>query len=247
MMAPVSFPQELDSIGHRDGGPAPRTSRRQAPLKIIAVVAGAAVVVGGGAVAAFAMTDGGSGDGGKKTTLAAQPPADAPRQPDLQAMEAQRRQDNLNRASRGARDDFRAPPALRPKGIAPTKKPEKGKDGKGGGGGGGGAPAGNPVPVGEAQRIAKSLLPSKGFSPSSQFGCLVNLWNRESGWRTTAGNPSSGAYGIPQALPGSKMASAGPNWRTDARTQITWGLGYIKGRYGTPCGAWGHFQSHNWY
>jgi hypothetical protein len=75
----------------------------------------------------------------------------------------------------------------------------------------------------------------------------VNLWNHESHWNVHAGNPSSGAYGIPQALPGTKMASAGPNWHDDARTQIKWGLGYIKSRYSTPCGAWGHFQSSNWY
>ena len=78
------------------------------------------------------------------------------------------------------------------------------------------------------------------------MGCLDKLFNRESGWRTNARN-SSGAYGIPQALPGSKMASAGANWATDARTQIAWGLDYIKSRYGSPCGAWAHSQSSGWY
>jgi hypothetical protein len=73
------------------------------------------------------------------------------------------------------------------------------------------------------------------------------LWNKESGWRVNAYNSGSGAYGIPQALPGSKMASAGADWQTNAATQIKWGLGYIKGRYGTPCGAWGHSQSVGWY
>ena len=58
---------------------------------------------------------------------------------------------------------------------------------------------------------------------------------------------SSGAYGIPQALPGSKMASAGSDWRTNPKTQIKWGLGYISGRYGDPCGAWSHFLRKNWY
>ena len=72
------------------------------------------------------------------------------------------------------------------------------------------------------------------------------LWSRESGWRTNAGNPS-GAYGIPQALPGSKMASAGADWRDSAATQITWGLNYIGGRHGSPCGAWKHFQARHWY
>jgi hypothetical protein len=82
---------------------------------------------------------------------------------------------------------------------------------------------------------------------ASQFGCLDSLWTRESKWSIHATNPSSGAYGIPQALPGSKMASAGANWRTSAITQIAWGLGYIRSVYGTPCGAWGHSEGHGWY
>ena len=80
-----------------------------------------------------------------------------------------------------------------------------------------------------------------------QFGCLVSLWNRESGWNSQAYNSSSGAFGIPQALPGSKMASAGADWQTNAATQISWGLGYIAGRYGNPCGAWSHSESVGWY
>ncbi len=80
-----------------------------------------------------------------------------------------------------------------------------------------------------------------------QFACLDRLWMRESGWRWNARNPSSGAYGIPQALAASKMASAGSDWRTNPATQIEWGLGYIADRYGTPCAAWGHSQQVNWY
>ncbi len=102
-----------------------------------------------------------------------------------------------------------------------------------------------PVSAGSAQQIALSMLGSYGWS-SSQFSCLNDLWSRESGWSTTAENPS-GAYGIPQALPGSKMASAGPDWQTDAATQIRWGLGYIQGSYGSPCGAWSHEESTGWY
>jgi hypothetical protein len=81
---------------------------------------------------------------------------------------------------------------------------------------------------------------------AGQFGCLDALWNRESGWRVTAENPS-GAYGIPQALPGGKMASAGADWASDGYTQIRWGLGYIRSTYGTPCGAWGHEEAAGWY
>ena len=80
-----------------------------------------------------------------------------------------------------------------------------------------------------------------------QFGCLVALWQKESGWNYQAYNSSSGATGIPQALPGSKMATAGADWQTNPATQIAWGLGYIAGRYGTPCGAWSHSQSVGWY
>ncbi len=104
------------------------------------------------------------------------------------------------------------------------------------------APA-NPT---EAQAIARDMLAQRGWG-DDQFGCLVELWNHESGWNVYASNPSSGAYGIPQALPGSKMATAGADWETSAATQITWGLGYIADRYGTPCGAWDTFNSQGWY
>ena len=102
-----------------------------------------------------------------------------------------------------------------------------------------------PPNPGTAQSIGFNMLASFGFS-SSQWGCLDNLWNQESGWRYNAEN-ASGAYGIPQALPGSKMASAGADWLTDPTTQIKWGLGYIKSIYGTPCGAWDHEEADGWY
>ena len=98
---------------------------------------------------------------------------------------------------------------------------------------------------GSAQAYAYSAVASRGWG-EDQYSCLVSLWNRESGWRVNAANPS-GAYGIPQALPGSKMSSAGADWETSAATQIEWGLGYIGGRYGTPCGAWAHSEDAGWY
>jgi hypothetical protein len=98
----------------------------------------------------------------------------------------------------------------------------------------------------DPRSVARLLLADRGWG-SSQYSCLVSLWNRESGWNANASNPSSGAFGIPQALPGSKMASAGSDWRTNAATQIRWGLGYIADRYGTPCGAWAHSESTGWY
>lgn len=102
-----------------------------------------------------------------------------------------------------------------------------------------------PPNPGTAQSIAYSMLGSFGFA-HDQFGCLDDIWSRESGWRYNAEN-ASGAYGIPQALPGSKMASAGADWLTNPATQIRWGLGYIKSSYGTPCDAWGFWQAHGWY
>ncbi|WP_426594458.1 ubiquitin-like domain-containing protein [Cellulomonas sp. McL0617] len=102
------------------------------------------------------------------------------------------------------------------------------------------------VAPGSAQEIAKGMVAARGWG-DDQFACLVSLWNAESGWRVNAGNQSSGAYGIPQALPGSKMASAGADWQTNPATQITWGLGYIAGRYGTPCAAYAKHQSSGWY
>jgi hypothetical protein len=97
-----------------------------------------------------------------------------------------------------------------------------------------------------AQSIAYNLMASFGFSPQTYFGCLQDLWNRESGWIYDAEN-ASGAYCIPQALPGSKMASAGPDWQTNPATQIAWGLGYIKEIYGTPCGAWAFEEANGYY
>ena len=82
-----------------------------------------------------------------------------------------------------------------------------------------------------------ALMLDQGFT-IDQFPCLNKLWNKESGWNAHAENKGSGAYGIPQALPGKKMSSAGSDWQTNPATQIKWGLGYIKGRYKTPCGAW---------
>lgn len=102
------------------------------------------------------------------------------------------------------------------------------------------------VEPGTSRAIALEMVLARGWS-ESEFACLDALWKKESGWRVNAHNSSSGAYGIPQAHPGTKMASAGADWATNPATQITWGLGYIANRYGTPCGAWAHSQAKNWY
>ena len=105
--------------------------------------------------------------------------------------------------------------------------------------------AGVPDP-GSAKAIAYDMVMARGWG-AGEYDCLVSLWNKESGWNVNAHNKSSGAHGIAQALPGSKMASVGADWETNPATQITWGLGYISGRYSTPCGAWGKSQSSGWY
>ncbi|MFM1756439.1 MAG: hypothetical protein RL621_1393 [Bacteroidota bacterium] len=97
------------------------------------------------------------------------------------------------------------------------------------------------------QGYAKQYMAEQYGWGEDHFECLVNLWNRESGWRYNADNPTSSAYGIPQALPGSKMSSAGADWKTNPETQIRWGLNYIDKRYKTPCGAWGAFKKKGWY
>ena len=99
--------------------------------------------------------------------------------------------------------------------------------------------------AGTPQQIAERMLGQYGWA--RQFSCLAALWGQESGWHVSAENPSSGAYGIPQALPGSKMATAGPDWQSDPATQIGWGLGYIRAAYGSPCAAWDHEEAAGWY
>jgi hypothetical protein len=99
--------------------------------------------------------------------------------------------------------------------------------------------------VGSPRDIARVLVARQGWS-SAQFGCLDRLWTRESNWQTTAQN-SSGAYGIPQSLPASKMAAMGSDWRTNPITQIRWGLWYIANAYGSPCAALDHSYRYNYY
>lgn len=108
------------------------------------------------------------------------------------------------------------------------------------------APAAGVPDPGTAQAIAYDMMAGYGWD-DTQYSCLVALWERESHWNVYAYNASSGAYGIPQALPGEKMASVAADWATNPATQITWGLGYISGRYGTPCAAWESSETRGWY
>jgi hypothetical protein len=99
----------------------------------------------------------------------------------------------------------------------------------------------------DPREIARQILKNKFGYGGDQFDCFNNIIIRESMWRVTATNPSSGAYGIPQALPGSKMAKAGSDWRTNPATQIIWAVGYMEDRYGSPCSAWSFKRAHGWY
>jgi hypothetical protein len=134
---------------------------------------------------------------------------------------------------------------------AAEKKAAEAKKAESGGGSGATVPFTGPIPdscneYSGNRETGCALMLKAGFK-IAQFPCLDKLWKKESGWNHRAANPSSGAYGIPQSLPGSKMASEGSDWKSNPATQIKWGLGYIKGRYGTPCSAWSHSQNVGWY
>ncbi|WP_306371643.1 lytic transglycosylase domain-containing protein [Nocardiopsis sp. CC223A] len=165
------------------------------------------------------------------------------------AADPQRRQEDLEQAresaERAGRDavrsgDAQASDILEEPEPEPEPDPEP-QDGAPSGG------SGTPVPAGSAKETALRMVLAEGWAESEFTDCLEPLWQKESGWNHLAQNPSSGAYGIPQSLPGDKMASHGSDWQTNPATQIAWGIDYIKGRYGTPCGAWAHSQANNWY
>ncbi|UUA06272.1 MULTISPECIES: transglycosylase SLT domain-containing protein [Streptomyces] len=103
------------------------------------------------------------------------------------------------------------------------------------------------IPVSSSYTIAQIQAMARQIVPSGQFQCFSNIVDHESDWNYKAVNPSSGAYGMFQALPGTKMSSAGADWRTNPATQIKWGLGYMNDRYGSPCDAWSFWQANNWY
>ncbi|MEU0489069.1 lytic transglycosylase domain-containing protein [Nocardiopsis sp. NPDC006139] len=217
--------------------------------------AGAAVLVAAGTFGVAAFADSGTPDP-RDAASAALPPEPSP-VPTAQedddffqtpaAADPQRRQEDLEQARESAeqagRDavlsgDAQASDILEE--PEPEPDPEPRDSGSSGG-------SGTPVPAGSAKEIALEMVLAEGWSESEFTDCLEPLWQKESGWNHLAENPSSGAYGIPQSLPGDKMASHGSDWRTNPATQIAWGIDYIKGRYGTPCGAWAHSQANNWY
>jgi hypothetical protein len=198
-----------------------------------AVGAAGAVVIG----AAFGLTGGSIGAGGDPFTSS----------PTGASLDRALDERGERAASRGLARAALAPgvrPALLPRAQPPAASPAPAPAG----------PASAPLPpvpedceeYSGNRQIGCTLLAEFGFG-IDQMPALDALWSHESGWNHLASNSSSGAYGIPQALPGSKMSVAGSDWETNPATQIRWGLGYIQDRYGSPDAAWSFFQANGWY
>ncbi|MUL39758.1 lytic transglycosylase domain-containing protein [Streptomonospora sp. PA3] len=212
-------------------------------LRIAAAVGSAAAVAGG----AFAVTAFASQGGGPEQSAAVVVPDAATGSQQFFAGAEQISDQQLKQQRDEVRD--RLADVTGGVNVSATTQEEKKEEepeepadtGSGSDSGSGGAAV-----SGDPKAIARSMLADYGWS-ADQFSCLEPLWEKESGWDHTAQNPSSGAYGIPQALPGSKMATAGSDWQTNPATQIEWGLGYIEDRYGSPCEAWSHSQANGWY
>lgn len=210
----------------------PRPARRAAALTGLAVAA-TGVVVTGGVLATASQPPPVEAASSATSVAGAVPEVSGVDEAALAEQLAARESDPVSRSDRRAELDRRAD-------VDPTKAAALDT-------------ADTPAEAGaqdlsdaDPRDIARALLPEFGFG-AEQFSCLDTLYVSESNWRVDADNPTSSAYGIPQALPGSKMASAGADWATNPETQIRWGLGYIKARYGTPCGAWSFKQGHGWY
>jgi hypothetical protein len=229
---------------HRTGA---RSSRRKRglirrfgivfPAAVIALVAVAGVAVGGKVFAP-----------GSSAFSAVQAIEMVPGSHTMAALEAERAQLIAMTDAAHTLDVVAKPKLASPAEVAAASPATGTSAGTGTGTGTGGIVyvTSTPPDPGTAQSIAYNMMASFGFSPKIFFGCLVDIWNRESGWRYDAEN-ASGAYGIPQALPGSKMASAGADWQTNPATQIKWGLGYIKAIYGDPCKAWAFEEANGYY
>jgi len=230
----------------------PRSARRKKGVLrrtglVFPAIGVAAVLVAGVTVVAYKMSPNGRG-----ATALSQFMSSLPNSGSIAALESERQQLIVMNAAAQTFAVAAKPATVDPASVvaaaaaASQQAASGGSSSSSGSSSGGGAPAAPPPDPGSAQRIAYDMLPSFGFNQGTQYSCLVSLWNRESGWRWDAEN-ASGAYGIPQSLPGSKMSSAGSDWQTNPATQIRWGLGYISSTYGTPCNAWGHEEADGWY
>ncbi|MDA2810975.1 transglycosylase SLT domain-containing protein [Nocardiopsis sp. RSe5-2] len=211
-----------------------------------AAAVGCATVVAGAAFGVSAFADSGSPEQAASAAL----PADAPKaesQSEEEFFSDVEEVSDEQRASAREEAKDRMDDAGSAAGASGTASPEKKEEEKEESDDDGGSDSGGSTPSGDPKSIAKAMLGDFGWSSDQFSGCLEPLWEKESNWNPSAQNPSSGAYGIPQALPGSKMATAGSDWQTNPATQIEWGLGYIEDRYGSPCEAWSHSQANGWY
>ncbi len=194
------------------------------------------------AVAAYVMSPKGSGASGLAQAIDALP------QNRSVVLLEQERQTIVDMSNAAKTLSVAAKPAMvNPSQVIASQQAASNNSSAGSSTGGGSTVSAPPPDPGTAQRTGYDMLPSFGFNQTTQWSCLLNLWNRESGWAYDATNTASGAYGIPQALPGDKMASAGADWQTNPATQIKWGLGYISQIYGTPCGAWNNELAYGYY
>jgi Transglycosylase SLT domain len=205
---------------------------------VLPALAIATVVVAGVSVAAYVLSPNGSGANSLSQAIDTLPKSHSI------ALLEQEREKIIVMNEAASTMTVAAKPAV----VSPAMIQEAG-GGSGSTGSSGGSQDTTPLAApdpGTAQHIAYEMMSSFGFSPSTQWQCLDEVWQKESSWDYQAEN-ASGAYGIPQSLPASKMASAGADYLTDPATQIKWGLGYISQTYGTPCNAWAHEVADGWY
>ncbi|SIO84239.1 lytic transglycosylase domain-containing protein [Nocardiopsis sp. JB363] len=220
---------------------------------------GAAALVAGGLFTVSAFADTENLDPGQATSAATLPEAEetpveadpqdeffASPSPEDERDREDRREEAREQAGAAVDDSSRTGSGTGSEIQEPEPEPESTPEASSGSEGSSSSSGGS-VPSGSAKEIALQMVLDEGWGAEEFNGCLEPLWEKESNWNHTAENASSGAYGIPQSLPGSKMASHGDDWQTNPATQIAWGLDYIKDRYGTPCGAWSHSQANNWY
>ena len=210
---------------HRSAPPKRRPLRHGA--KLAAVLTGLSLGLTGLAVGGGLLLEGAPAAGSASTASAAVANP-------VRLTEAQRAQAEADRVDRTSRSADRVPVAdlSRARSLSNASGPAKTRS--------------EDLSSADPRTLTKALMPQFGMAPSD-FGCIDAIWTQESGWNVHADNPTSSAYGIPQALPGSKMSSAGPDWQNNPLTQIKWGLGYIKERYGSACGAAAYKRSHGTY
>lgn len=214
---------EKHAAKHRCAPSAPLHTRLRRRLRRVALLTGVAVVATGIAVSTGVLAKDAPLDGAA-AALSASSPAQGMTQSEL--AEREERSSRSTGDRRPVADQTKVRALSTDSGTAVTKTED--------------------LSTADPKALARALMPQYGIS-TSEFDCLDNIWSQESGWNVHADNPSSSAYGIPQALPGSKMSSAGPNWENNAETQVRWGLGYIKDRYGSACSAWSFKQGAGWY